>query len=87
MKQMRNWGAITRGLAALTTVTFVAAGMAFGQAWQGMTFQVPSQFKLGSKMLPAGTYTFSAKGLRLKLEAANGTQFSSSIVAELSGPS
>jgi cytochrome c2 len=86
MKQVSSWSAMARGLMAFAIVTFFAVGLAFGQAGQVMRFQIPNQFSLGSKVLPAGTYMFSAKGTWLVLASATGEKFDSSVIAQLSGP-
>ncbi len=44
---------------AFILVTFFAVGLAFGQAGRVTQVEIPYEFTFASKVLPAGTYTFS----------------------------
>lgn len=87
MKQMKGWGAMARGLMAVAIVMVFAGGLAFGQAKSLMQFQISHQFCLGSKVLPAGLYTFSVNGSWLMVKSPSGKQLTSMIISQLSGPS
>jgi mono/diheme cytochrome c family protein len=67
-------------------VTFFAVGPAFGQTDQIMRVEIPFEFTAASKVLPAGTYTFSVDNFGLRLESASGGRFHALIVTRLSGP-
>jgi mono/diheme cytochrome c family protein len=87
MQQMRTRGAMARRLMAFILVTFFAVGLAFGQTGQIMRFEIPYEFTVGSKVLPAGTYTFtfSLEESRLRVQSAKGGT-STNIITQLSGP-
>ena len=63
MQQMKTRGAMARRLMAFILVTFFAVGPAFGQTGQAVRAEIPYEFTFGSKVLPAGTYTFSVDRL------------------------
>ena len=86
MREMQSRDAMARRFVALVFVTFFAVGLAFGANGQGMRFQVPYEFKFGSNVLPAGTYTFSVDRGWLAVESANGAVIRQNIVTRLSGP-
>ena len=87
MQQMKTWGVSARRLMAFILVTFFAVGVAFGQTRQSMRFEIPYEFTFGSKVLPAGTYTFSVDNSRLRVESATGGgHFTALIMTRLSGP-
>jgi mono/diheme cytochrome c family protein len=72
---------------AFTIVTFFAVALAFGQTKELMQFQIPNEFSFGSKVLPAGMYTFATEGSWLVVKSATGDQLSLGVIAQLSGPS
>jgi len=89
MQQMRTRGALARKLMAFILVTFFAVGLAFGQAQQRVWAEIPYEFTVGSKVLPAGKYTFSVENeniVRLKVESATGAWAKANIITRLSGP-
>jgi mono/diheme cytochrome c family protein len=73
---------------AFILVTFFAVGLAFGQKGQIMRFEIPYEFTVGSKVLPAGTYTFtfSLEESRLTVRSVKGGTFFTNIITQLSGP-
>jgi mono/diheme cytochrome c family protein len=80
----------TREVAAMRFVAFllftcVTVGPAFGQA-QSMRSEIPYQFTFGSKVLPAGTYTFKVNGMGLTALSASNGQFTQNIITWISGP-
>jgi mono/diheme cytochrome c family protein len=86
MQQMRTRGVVARRLMAFILVTFFAVGVAFGQMEQGVRIEIPYEFTVGSKVLPAGTYTFTADKTWLRVQPATSGAFSVRIIARLSGP-
>jgi len=87
MQQMKTWGVSARRLMAFILVTFFAVGVAFGQTRQSMRFEIPYEFTVGSKVLPAGTYTFTVDKSQLRGESATGGgHFTALIMTRLSGP-
>ena len=87
MPQMRTRGVVARRLMAFILVTFFAVGVAFGQVVkQGVWFEIPYEFTVGSKVLPAGTYTFRADKSWLRVQPATSGAFSVHIITRLSGP-
>jgi cytochrome c553 len=88
MQQMRTRGAMARRLMAFILVTFFSVGPAFGQTEQRGRFEIPYEFTVGSKVLPAGTYTFSVEQSSLRVQSAtsgSGVHFAL-IITWLSGP-
>jgi mono/diheme cytochrome c family protein len=88
MEQTRNAVAFAKGLIAFSLFTCLAAGAAFGQVSQ--VVKIPYEFAVASKVLPAGTYTFSvATGANewLQVRSENGTQSRVHIMTRLGGPS
>ncbi len=83
MKQVSSWCAMARGLMAFTSVTFFAVALTFGQTKGLMQFQIPNEFSFGSKVLPAGTYTFATEGSWLVVKSATGDQLSLGVIAQL----
>ena len=86
MQQMKTQGTMARGLMAFNLVTFLAVGSAFGQGGQVLQVKIPYEFTLGSKVLPAGTYTFSVDRFGLGVQSATSGVFHASIITRLSGP-
>jgi cytochrome c5 len=83
-----------RALALYTIAVFfvlsVSAGSAFGQfeeIEQRVRFEIPYEFTIGSKVLPAGTYTFSADMEKSSLRVQSGTSVRfAHIIYRPSGP-
>jgi mono/diheme cytochrome c family protein len=73
-------------LLAFTLAAFFAAGWAYGQQ-QSLRIEVPYEFVLGSKVLPAGTYSFSADDKWLVVKSAAGGGFYQQVISRLGGPS
>jgi len=86
MQEMKSRSAMARRLVALVSVTFFAVGLALGQKEPAMRFQVPYEFKFGSNVLPAGTYTFSVDRSWLTVESNNNKLLRQNIISRLSGP-
>jgi mono/diheme cytochrome c family protein len=87
MQQMKTWGVMARRLMAFILVTFFTVGLAFGQTGQAMRFEIPYEFTVGSKVLPAGTYTFSVDHSSLRVQSSTSKVTSMTpIMVRLSGP-
>jgi cytochrome c553 len=86
MQQMKTRGAMARMLMAFSIVTFLAVAPAFGQTGQRMQVKIPYEFTLTSKVLPAGTYTFSVTDVELGVRSATGGVLHALIITRLSGP-
>lgn len=86
MQGIKTWGVMARLLMAYLLVTCFAVGVAFGQTGQIMRFEVPHEFTVGSKMLPAGKYVFSVDKFGLAVSSATGGISRTSIITRLSGP-
>jgi mono/diheme cytochrome c family protein len=89
MKQARIWQVMASRLAAFTLVMFVTAGLLAAQTLetsQTMRMDVPFEFSVDSKVLPAGKYTFSVDTFGLAVTSATSGKIHGSIVARLSGP-
>jgi mono/diheme cytochrome c family protein len=86
MQQMKTRGAMARRLIAFTLGTFFAVGLAFGQTGQVVRAEIPYEFTVASKVLPAGTYTFSVDNFGLRVQSATGGAFHALIITRLSGP-
>ena len=87
MQHMKTQGAMARGLVAFLLVTFLAVGLAFGQQGQGMRTDIPYEFTVGSRVLPAGTYTFYVDNIGLRVEPTTTSGvFHAMIKARLGGP-
>lgn len=86
MQEMKSRSGMARRFVALVFVTFFAVGLAFGANGQGMRFQVPYEFKFGSNVLPAGTYTFSVDRSWLAVESESGKLLRQNIITRMSGP-
>jgi hypothetical protein len=88
MQQIRLQGATARSLLAFSLFTFLAVEPAFGQA-HAVRVEIPYAFTVGSKALPAGTYTFSLAvdspaWVEVKVDAATAAR--ARIVTRLGGP-
>lgn len=80
---------MARSLITLVFVTVFAVGVAFGQVGQAVRFKVPYGFIAGSKVMPAGNYTFSLsqkESFRLTVQSDASRPFWVNIVAALNGP-
>jgi mono/diheme cytochrome c family protein len=87
MQHMKTQGAMAGSLMAFILVTFFAVGLAFGQRGQGMRIDIPYEFTVGSKVLPAGTYTFSMDNIGLRVESTTTSgAFHAVIITRLGGP-
>jgi mono/diheme cytochrome c family protein len=86
MQQMKTQGAMAGRLLAFLLVTFFAVGPAFGQTGQVERVQIPYEFTVGSKVLPAGTYTLSVTPWGLQVQPATGESVTAHILARLGGP-
>ena len=86
MQQMKAGGAMARGLVAFLLVTFFVVGLTFGQTGQVLRADIPYEFTVGSKVLSAGTYTFSVDNFGLRVESATGGAYLAIIKARLGGP-
>jgi len=85
MQETKTRGAMAGRLMAFILVTFFAVGLAFGQSER---VKVPYEFTFASKVLPAGTYTFSViDSTMLQVESATGEALRSVIITRLGGPS
>src|SRR5208283_3141415 len=87
MQQVKEKCATARRFMAFVLVTFFAAALALGQAGAPVRFDVPYAFSVGSKVLPAGTYTFSISPdlSRLTVESTTGSA-RVSIITLINGP-
>ncbi len=85
-QQMKTEGAMARWLMAFILVTFFAVAPAFGQTGQVARVEIPYKFTLGSKVLPAGTYTFSVDNLGLAVQSATSGVMHANILTRLTGP-
>jgi hypothetical protein len=61
-------------------------GPIFGQTGPAVRTDVPYEFALGSRVLPAGTYTFSVTNVGLQVRSANGEALHANILTRLGGP-
>jgi mono/diheme cytochrome c family protein len=86
MQRMKTRGMKAARFIVFILFIFVTSGLAFGQA-PAMRFEVPYKFAVGSKALPAGTYTFSVDQMGfLSLKSATGGPFRALVITRLSGP-
>ena len=86
MQQMKACGVIARRLAVFLLVTIFSAGLAFGQTGRAMRFEIQHEFTVGSKVLPAGKYTFSVDNSWLLVSSSASGTIRQSIISRLSGP-
>jgi len=88
MQYARRKCSTTRRLMAFMVITFFATALALGQAREQVRFQIPYAFTIGSRVLPAGTYTFSISpdltGLTVESSTAGSARVS--IITMISGP-
>ena len=86
MQPMKTWGGMAGRLMAFILVTFFAVGPAFGQQ-STMRLEIPYEFTFGSKVLPAGTYTFSVDNSSLRVQSASSrATFTALVLVRLGGP-
>jgi mono/diheme cytochrome c family protein len=73
---------------AFIFVAFFAVGLAFGQERLSAKFEIPFEFTVGSKVLPAGTYTFTESGDTrwLIVKSATGAEVRALIISRINGP-
>jgi len=79
-------GVILKAFMAFTLVTLFALGLAFGQQDQGMRFDVPYEFALGSQALPAGTYSFYVDRDMLLVKSSTKGPLRNPIIYRMYGP-
>jgi mono/diheme cytochrome c family protein len=87
MQQMNTWGAMASRLMAFILVPFFAVGPAFGQTGQAVRAEIPYEFTVGSKVLPAGTYSFSVDNFGIRVEWGTRAMIHAMAITRLSGPS
>lgn len=88
MMQMKLRGAMTTRLMACGLLTFLAVGTAAAQP-QSMRVEVPYEFRVGSKVMPAGSYSFALPGDNpgwLEVRPEKGQALRAHIVTRLGGP-
>jgi mono/diheme cytochrome c family protein len=71
---------------AFLLVVFFAVGLAVAQEGQAVRFEIPHEFMVGSKVLPAGKYTFSVDNFGLAVKSDTSGTIRTSIITRLSGP-
>ncbi len=87
MQQVKEKWATARRFMAFILVSFFATAWALGEAGAPVRFDVPYAFTVGSKVLPAGTYTFSISPdlSRLTVESTTGSA-RVTIITLINGP-
>jgi len=85
MRQATSRSVVARGLTAFIIATLFVVGAVAGQA-QALRFQVPYQFTVGTKVLPAGKYTFSVNKVWLVVQPEESPSIMQIIITRLSGP-
>lgn len=85
IEKMNALGARLGLLMALGLSVFCASG--FGQAVEAVRAEVPYEFTLGSKVLPAGRYTLTVTKFGLQVQSSGGDVYRASIITRLGGPS
>ena len=86
MLQTNTLGAMARRLMLFSLFTSCAIGPAIGQTAQTVRAQIPYEFTVGSKTLPAGTYTLSASAALIQVQPPSGAAVAARIVTRLGGP-
>lgn len=88
MKQpkIKIWNAPASRLAAFTLVVLFTTGQLSAQTSQVMKFDIPFEFSVGSKVMPAGKYTFSVDTLGVAVTPNTSGKIHAIIIARLSGP-
>ncbi len=86
MQKTKTWNVATRRFLMFILVTFFAVGLAFTQTEEAMRFEIPYEFVVGSKVLPAGKYTFSVDTSGLTVQSADSAKIHGTVITRLSGP-
>ena len=89
MNQVRSRTTLVRSFALLVLATVFAVAAAMGETERIMSFEVPYQFAVGTKAMPAGSYTFSltqTSPMKLKVQPEKGGAMWMNVVAPLRGP-
>jgi len=90
MPQVKGKRAAARRLLAFLLATFFASGIALGQRGSSSTmkFEIPFAFTVGSKALPAGTYTISISAWyrAVTLQSGKGELATEKFICGVSGP-
>jgi cytochrome c5 len=87
MQQVKSQSIVARIFMAFILVAFFAVAGAFGQPDSGMRFEIPYGFNVGSKAMPAGTYTFRLDESMLKVQSGTASAMAlSNVIARLNGP-
>jgi mono/diheme cytochrome c family protein len=87
MWQVKSQSVMAGSFMAFILVTFFAVAGAFGQPETVMRFEIPYGFNVGSKALPAGTYTFKSEESMLRVQSATAAAMAlTNIVARLNRP-
>lgn len=89
MKQVRGRITSVRSFTALALVTVFAVAVAMGETERIMSFEVPYQFAVGTKAMPAGNYTFAltqTAPMKVKIQPEKGGAMWVNVVAPLHGP-
>ena len=75
-----------RRFVAFNLFTLLAGAPIFAQTGQLVRAEVPYEFTVASKTLPAGTYTFRVTDRGIQVQPANGEIIHAPIVTRLGGP-
>ena len=86
MQQMKTWGVMARSLMAFLLVVFLAVGVAVAQTGQAIRFEIPHEFMVGSKVLPAGKYTFAVDNFGLSVKSASNGTIHTNMTLALAAP-
>jgi mono/diheme cytochrome c family protein len=85
--EMKNPGLKPSRVLAFTLGMLFCVSLAFGEAGHGLAFDIPYEFTFGSKVLPAGAYTFYEDGSMLAVKPpSGGGMFRQMIISRLGGP-
>jgi cytochrome c553 len=85
MRHLKTRVAMATRLMTYLFVTVFVVGAAYGQR-QAMRVDIPYSFTVNSKVLPAGTYTFSVNENRLEVQSAASGPVFGIIITQISGP-
>ena len=86
MQKTTTRGATVRRFVAFNLFTLLAGAPIFAQTGQLVRAEVPYEFTVASKTLPAGTYTFRVTDRGIQVQPANGEIIHAPIVTRLGGP-
>ena len=86
MQKTTTRGATARRFVAFNLFTLLAGAPVFAQTGQLVRAEVPYEFTVASKTLPAGTYTFRVTDRGIQVQPANGEIIHAPIVTRLGGP-